>query len=588
MSRRKLFQIFLLLGCLFRLLCLGDRPLHNDESVHAILSYDWFVMPAVKFYRYDPRFHGPFLYEVLRWFFALFGVGEIQARLVPALSGCLVFLSPLLFRKWLGNTAALIALMLLASSPLNVYYSRFLCHDEMAILFVALSLYGFLRYRDDASHRLSGLPWLALCAASAGIVFATKAVGFLYVFLLGTFGLLWWGWDRLARRSFRLPIKRLAKGSSVFTVVFLLSYAYLQTSFFQNPSAFADGLYREIFKYWWGQHDVERLYAPLNYHLRSLALHELPILVGLTLGWLYGFRRITYCRITFLLVVIAGFILLPLSREMASRGSLFIFLKARSLADLFPYVFAFGLGASGTIAAIQRRNWPLALACYWSFGSIAVYSYVGEKVPWLTIHIVYPAALFCGYLFSNLFKHLTQANYSRWNRLAQRTALVSLVLLGFYQIRLAYFVNFITAGEPVDLLTQMHTHRNVKDVMEWIHRSSVEAGLQPNKFRVGLFGGMPTWSFLFYLITQRYQDVVFEPTELSGKERFIIANNEISKRIGPGLRKKGYLVTELINAGAWLPQNSAMTFTKWVSYALNRVADGNYVGEPMFVYHLPR
>ena len=46
---------------LSRFWALGDRPLHHDESIHAYQSYslskggDW---------RYDPAYHGPFLYYV--------------------------------------------------------------------------------------------------------------------------------------------------------------------------------------------------------------------------------------------------------------------------------------------------------------------------------------------------------------------------------------------------------------------------------------------------------------------------------------------------------------------------------------------
>jgi len=585
-TRRHLFQIFLLAGVLLRLLCLDDRPLHHDESIHAIFGYDWFVAPSAKFYIYDPRFHGPVLYELLRFAFATLGVGIVQARLVAAVAGCLVFVSPLLFRRWLGNTATLVSVGLLALSPLNAYYSRFLAHDEIAVLFAALALYAFLRYREEPVNRRA-MGWLGVSAFTTGFTYAIKATAFLYTFIFVGFGLLWWAYGRWERRSFKMPVSWVAKSLAIFVVVFLTSYACFQTSYFNNWPAFANGLYREVFQYWWGQHAVERIYAPLNYHLRSLILHELPILLGITVGWLICFRRLRYCRVSFLVVLIAAFLLLPLTRELYPREGILALFKARSFADLFPYVLAFGLGAPGTLAAIQKRNWPLALVTYWCFASIAIYSYAGEKVPWLTIHIVYPAALFSGYVFSYLYKWLLENPSARW-RTARPAILGLFVLLGLYQARLAYFVSFVTAGEPVDMLSQVHTHRNVKDVVEWINRYSTETGQPPLKMRLALLGKTPTWSFLFYLVTARYQNVVFEANEIKGNESFIITDDENSRQLGPSLRKRGYAVSELISTGVWVPEKTGMTFGQWVDYALHRVADGRYSGEALFVYYRPR
>ncbi len=586
MTRRHLFWIFLFAGCLLRLLYLGDRPLHHDESIHALFGHDWFVSPDQKFYRYDPRFHGPVLYEMLRFGFATLGVGAVQARLVTAIAGCLVFLSPLLYRRWLGNTATLVAMGLLAVSPLHAYYSRFLAHDEISILFATVALYAFLRFREESDRR-KVFQWLGVSAASMGVTYAIKATAFLYTFVFLSFCLLWWAHGRWERRSLKLPGWQVAKAASLFAGVFLLSYAFFQTSFFQNWPGFANGLYREVFGYWWGQHAVERHYAPLNYHLRSLLLHESLIMLGITGGWLLCFRRLRYCRISFLVVIIGSLLLLPLTKDTYPREGILALLKARSLSDLFPYLFAFGLGAPGTIAAIQKRNWPLALITYWTFGSIAMYSYAGEKVPWLTIHIVYPAALFCGYVFSYLYKWLQENTNVRWRR-ARPAIMAVFVGLFLFQARLAYFVSYVTAGEPMDLLSQMHTHRNVKDVVDWIHRYSVETGQQPNKMRIGLFGKIPTWSFVFYLVSGRYQNVVFEPSEINGTESFILTNDELSKQLGPSLRKRGYQVTELINAGAWVPEKTPMSWGKWFDYAIHRVADGRYMGEPLFVYHRPK
>ncbi len=590
MTRRHYFQLIFLVGCLLRLLCLGDRPLHNDEAIHAIYSYDWFTMPSAKFYRYDPHFHGPFLYEMVRWFFALFGVGVTQARLVSAISGSLVFLSPLLFRRWLGNTAALFAIGLLAVSPLQTYSSRFLAPDTLVLFFATLSLYGFLRYRENFKGRQTGNKWLALAGFAAGVVFSTDAIAFLYAFVFITFGLLWWGSDRWERRDWRRPSLRAIKGSGqavlIIAASLLFSYALFQTSFFQNGRAFAEGLYGEVFTRWWSQSGMERSNPSVNYHLQSLALNELPLFVGITLGWLICFRRSRSCRISFLLVLIAAFLLLPLSKEVSPRPGLFSLLSVRSYADFFPYLFAIGLGAPATLVAIKKRNWPLALAAYWTFVSIAVFSLLNEKVAGQTVHIVLPASLFCGYVFSYLFKLVTDGK-SRRMHWARRAVVCSFVFFGLFQARLAYYLSFVTAGEPFDLLSEAQTHRNVKEVVEWIKRYSIEKGLPNRSIRIGLLGKVPTWSYLFYLVTDRFQNVVLTPNELNGSESFVIANEENARKVGPALSKKGYRISELTNRSTWVAERTAMNFAQWFDFSETRVSDGQYTGEPMFVYYRP-
>ena len=67
---------------LTRFWALGARPLHHDESIHAYQSWtlsrggDW---------RYDPAYHGPFLYYVNALVYKIFGATDFTARMMPAI-----------------------------------------------------------------------------------------------------------------------------------------------------------------------------------------------------------------------------------------------------------------------------------------------------------------------------------------------------------------------------------------------------------------------------------------------------------------------------------------------------------------------
>ena len=114
--------LLLLLGALvLRLPQLSQRPMHTDESVHAI-KFGTLWEKGV--YRYDPHeYHGPTLYYAtlpVAWLSPARRFAELtetDLRLVPALFGAgLVLILPLL-RRALGPPATLAAGLLTVISP---------------------------------------------------------------------------------------------------------------------------------------------------------------------------------------------------------------------------------------------------------------------------------------------------------------------------------------------------------------------------------------------------------------------------------------------------------------------------------------
>src|SRR5436853_1220857 len=76
----------LLLAVTLRLLWLGARPLHHDESIHAY--YSWRILTVgPSDYHYDPVYHGPALYYLTAMFEALLGPSDISARMLAVTTG---------------------------------------------------------------------------------------------------------------------------------------------------------------------------------------------------------------------------------------------------------------------------------------------------------------------------------------------------------------------------------------------------------------------------------------------------------------------------------------------------------------------
>lgn len=145
---------------------LGERPLHADEATGARITAQ--LMEAD--YRFNPKhYHGPTLAMAGGLSATIAGSSgwkdlEIAPlRAVTAATGLALVMLPLLWRRRFGDGPALMAALLMASSPLLVYFSRMYIHEML------LALFGILTLWQASATRLR---WLA--GLWIGLMFATK------------------------------------------------------------------------------------------------------------------------------------------------------------------------------------------------------------------------------------------------------------------------------------------------------------------------------------------------------------------------------------------------------------------------------
>lgn len=118
------------------------------------------------------------LFMLQSFSFAAFGGSEFSARLATALAGSLLVLAPLLFRPLLGSTRAFLFSLLLAFSPTLLIASRTSSPDIWALLFAAISLWGFWQ-----AERASGYAIVAVVAFAA-LLFLVGTGGFVLGLIL--------------------------------------------------------------------------------------------------------------------------------------------------------------------------------------------------------------------------------------------------------------------------------------------------------------------------------------------------------------------------------------------------------------------
>lgn len=280
------YALLIVAAVALRLVDLGDRPFHHDESQDAYFSWVFFTEGD---YEYDPLLHGPLRFYLTALMYLLFGDSDFTARLAPALMGALMVPLPYLLRAQLGRVGAFAAAALLAFGPSYLYFSRFARED---IYFASLSLallvvvFRFLD-RPRRWHPAAVGALLALSFATKETTFITGFVAFTFFvgvlvvrkdLLLGPIravGVEAWGWG-------------LAAFAGVFTVLF--------TTFLTHPAGLWDGIYTGL-EYWLGQHEVGRGGEPAYFYLVVLFADEWPVLLLGAVGAVATLRAPSLLRV---------------------------------------------------------------------------------------------------------------------------------------------------------------------------------------------------------------------------------------------------------------------------------------------------
>ena len=293
-KREILFYVVLTaIALALRLIALGDRPFHHDESQDAYFS--WLFRTQGE-YTYQPILHGPLRFYLTAAMYLLFGDSDFTARLAPALLGTAMVPMCWLFRAQLGRVGAFAAAAALTFGPTYLYYSRF-AREDIYVACITLALIAVTARFLDRPRKYHP----ALIAALLALSFSTKESTFITVFVAGTFFLLAFV-VQVRRDGFReAPLVRAVRAPgweawawalASFVAVFTLLF----TVFFTNPSGLWDGIHDGI-SYWLGQQEGGRGEKEWYFYLVVLVAEEWPALLLGLLGAVVAFRRPTLLRL---------------------------------------------------------------------------------------------------------------------------------------------------------------------------------------------------------------------------------------------------------------------------------------------------
>jgi hypothetical protein len=185
-----LYLGIIVFAMVLRFIHLGSYPLTDDESLSALRAAQG-TTSASDFYVEPSKVVAQPSYEILtRIGFQIFGANDFLARLVPALAGAALVLTPLLARRKLGWGQTILIGFLLAVCPVFVTIARTASGSSLsafgAMTFI-MAILGLEEENKRWNPMIAGIG-LGLCLASGPIIFTailSLGIGLLIWRLIG-------------------------------------------------------------------------------------------------------------------------------------------------------------------------------------------------------------------------------------------------------------------------------------------------------------------------------------------------------------------------------------------------------------------
>lgn len=459
---RLLWLLLLATAAGTRLWDLAYRTQHHDESIHTTFAWKFAMGEAP--YVHDPLSHGPFLFHANALVYLLLGGSDATSRLLPALTGVAIIATPLLLRDrfFLGRWGALAVGAFLLFSPSFLYYTRFIRHDPYTALGTLLLVIAIFRY-FQSPHR----KWIILAFTSVAFLLANHEIIFA---VLLVFVLVLWGAMVLSRLRFLIPVHLAAVGllMLLFAMNGLLDWEPFPDIPWQTggPDA-AQEYYSELLTHpfvigvllvgvlftagcVWTIRQAARSRSDSGEVIEPLlgsaeqgtvakgvydAWHD-PISVGvgalLALWIFFGLFTTLFTNLNGIATATYatdGTLLYWLGQQDVQRGEQpwFYFMTEGLQYEwlvIFLSTIALVLLAVTVIRRLLHRDFSYdpgilfrVLLASWFLFMLAVLSWAGEKMPWLIMHIVLPAALLSGTAVEDL-----AASASRWRQHVMRAS----------------------------------------------------------------------------------------------------------------------------------------------------------------------
>ena len=408
-SAGTLFLAIFLIGLLFRVLFPDLKLLHHDEAIHAWFSYELLTTGS---YRYDPMYHGPLLYYLIATAFSIFGDSDAVGRLVPAIFGALIIpgIYALYKLDYVSKNQAVIAALFFAISPNMVYFSRFLRHDIFQLFFTLLVLVCIFAYIERKKWYYA--LFAGVCGALA-LCLKEEVPAIMFIFV--SFFIVAWFFGKI-------EFPETWTRDIVIAVFAALAIGFtFYSSFFAYPDGFFGAAQRAL-DHWLAMHDECRLCGPPYWYVLLFGLYELPVaVIGVASALIWLFRKEGLLR-------------------FVKAGTDYV----NGVVDRSEFRLP--------STPFDKHELFFILCLYWLIGTVALYGYIGEKVPWLLIHQLLPLIFVVAYALQDV---------------TPKKKIIT-VLCGVYLLIMMVHVAFIPVADINEPIVQVQNSEQFRDVMALI------------------------------------------------------------------------------------------------------------------------
>ncbi|MEO6654335.1 MAG: flippase activity-associated protein Agl23 [Ilumatobacteraceae bacterium] len=384
----------------------------GDRPLHHDESLDaWFAwrLSTGRTYVYDPAYHGPLRIMLTAGLFKLVGAGDTAARCLAAASGVALVATPGMIRSSLGRVGWIAAAVALAVSPTLVYFSRFGREDLPYALAATVGSLALVEFLREPRAHLAVVGALGLaCAAAIKESFAITVL-VLVTYLVGLIAIEWRG----LRMWRQIPtLRRFGEvGAEPWwwaATAFVTVFVLSYTVLFTDPG----GVWRGIWDgptYWLGQHEVGRGSQPWSYYGVLATAYEWPMLI---------------------------------------------------------------LAAIGTWGAVRRPD-RVRLFLVWSaISQFVIYSWAGERFPWLIVHPMVPIAMLAG-LGAECTWH-----WGRLRSVGHRWIAASVLAVAVvWSVGMSVVIAQVRPNDPRELVVAVQTTDDVRGVAAELDRASATGSI---------------------------------------------------------------------------------------------------------------
>ncbi len=225
-----------------------------------------------------------------------------------------------------------------------------------------------------AAHE--GTPNVAVGAPDGTVAYVTAIAATLILFAIGT----------------SIGFLVLGRRFLVLLAVFWSIYALVMTSFGAAYSGIPTGVWQSM-GYWIAQHDVRRGDQPWYYYFILMSVYEfLPLIFSLGVAAYYAIKS----RTASIGLILIGAVSLTIATVLFFSAYFQVPPdEAPSPLFLMPFLI---IGFSALLWMPFTLDAPriTQFLIFWIIASIIIYSWAGEKMPWLLVHLALPLAVLGG------------------------------------------------------------------------------------------------------------------------------------------------------------------------------------------------